>query len=66
MPWGEQLEVSNNYNELIVYLEEQSETKRKLNIHFKAYDDGVGFRYEFPEQANLKELISWMKIPSLI
>jgi hypothetical protein len=57
MPWGEQLDVRDNYNELIVYLEEQSETKRKLNIHFKVYDDGVGFRYEFPKQDNLDELL---------
>ncbi|SMG46026.1 Glycosyl-hydrolase 97 C-terminal, oligomerisation [Marivirga sericea] len=57
MPWGEQLQVRNHYNELIVYLEEQSETKRKLNIHFKVYDDGIGFRYEFPEQAGMQELL---------
>ena len=57
MPWGEQLEVRDNYNELIVNLEEQSEEKRLLNIHFKVYNDGVGFRYEFPEQPNLKEVL---------
>lgn len=57
MPWGEQLEVRNNYNELIVNLEEQSDLKRRLNIHFKVYDDGVGFRYEFPEQDNLDEVL---------
>ncbi|GAA4816154.1 glycoside hydrolase family 97 protein [Litoribaculum gwangyangense] len=57
MPWGEQLNVRNNYNELTVNLEEQSETKRLLSIHFKVYDDGVGFRYEFPEQPNLKEVL---------
>jgi len=57
MPWGEQLEVRNNYNELIIYLEEQSEDKRQLNIHFKVYDDGIGFRYEFPEQDNLNEVL---------
>ena len=33
MPWGEQLDVSNNYNELIVNLEDPSKTKRKLYIH---------------------------------
>jgi hypothetical protein len=57
LPWGEQLQVKNNYNELIVYLEEQTDPKRKLNIHFKLYNDGVGFRYEFPEQANAQELL---------
>ncbi|HEY5689308.1 MAG TPA: glycoside hydrolase family 97 protein [Yeosuana sp.] len=57
MPWGEQLDVRNHYNELIVNLEEKSELKRKLNIHFKIYDDGLGFRYEFPEQDNLKEVL---------
>ena len=57
MPWGEQLDVRNNYNELVVNLEEQSETKRLLNIHFKVYNDGIGFRYEFPEQPNMKEVL---------
>ncbi|WP_338358490.1 glycoside hydrolase family 97 protein [Yeosuana marina] len=57
MPWGEQLDVRNNYNELIVNLEEQSEAKRKLNIHFKVFNDGVGFRYEFPKQDNLKDIL---------
>ncbi len=57
MPWGEQLEVRDHYNELVVYLQETTETKRQVNIHFKVYDDGVGFRYEFPEQPNLIEVI---------
>ena len=57
MPWGEQLDVRNNYNELVVNLEEQSEAKRLLNIHFKVYNDGVGFRYEFPEQPNMSEVL---------
>ncbi len=57
MPWGEQLDVVNHYNELRVELQEKSELKRKLNIVFKVYNDGVGFRYEFPEQENLKEVL---------
>ncbi len=57
MPWGEQLDVQNNYNELLVNLEEQTPEKRLLNIHFKVYDDGIGFRYEFPEQPNLDEIL---------
>ncbi|MBT8316584.1 MAG: glycoside hydrolase family 97 protein [Lutibacter sp.] len=56
MPWGEQLEVVNNYNELKIELQETSELKRKLNITFRVYDDGLGFRYEFPEQKNLSEV----------
>ncbi len=56
MPWGEQKEVENIYNSLIIELQENSELKRKLNIVFKVYDDGIGFRYEFPEQDNLKEV----------
>ncbi|MEN1784628.1 MAG: glycoside hydrolase family 97 protein [Bacteroidota bacterium] len=50
MPWGEQREVRNHYNSLLVELQEQKAPNRKLNLHFKAYDDGVAFRYEFPEE----------------
>lgn len=56
LPWGEQIDVVNNYNELKIELQETSELKRKLNIIFKVYDDGIGFRYEFPEQENLSEV----------
>lgn len=54
MPWGEQLDVVNNYNELRVELQEKTTPERFLNIVFKVYDDGIGFRYEFPEQARLR------------
>lgn len=57
MPWGEQTTVRNHYNELIINLEEKQDAKRKLAIHFKVYDDGLGFRYEFPEQENIAEVI---------
>ena len=50
MPWGEQRLVVNNYNEMKVLLRETISPNRKLNIIFKAYDDGIGFRYEFPAQ----------------
>ena len=53
MPWGEQAEVVNNYNEIKFDLEEISELKRKISIVFKVYNDGLGFRYEFPKQDNL-------------
>lgn len=54
MPWGEQLNVVNNYNELRVELQEETRPERFLNIVFKVYNDGIGFRYEFPEQARFK------------
>ncbi len=57
MPWGEQLDVVNNYNELKVELQETVELKRKVNIVFKVYDDGLGFRYEFPEQEGWDEAL---------
>ena len=45
MPWGEQLEVVNNYNQLSVSLEQKMNEGIKLNMSFKVYDDGLGFRY---------------------
>ena len=56
MPWGEQLNVVNNYNEVTVQLEEITDLKRKVNVIFRVYNDGVGFRYDFPEQENVKEV----------
>lgn len=57
MPWGEQRKVINNYNELCVELEENHSPYRKVNLRFKVYDDGIGFRYKFPEQDGLDTLI---------
>ncbi|MBN1596870.1 MAG: glycoside hydrolase family 97 protein [Bacteroidales bacterium] len=54
-PWGEVREIENKYHELTVFLKEKSGLERKLNITFRLYNDGLGFRYEFPEQDNLKE-----------
>jgi alpha-glucosidase len=54
-PWGEEVDVRNHYNELKVELQETTGKKRLLNIVFRAFDDGIGFRYEFPEQENLKD-----------
>jgi len=56
MPWGEQADVVNNYNEIKFDLEETSELKRKISIVFKVYNDGLGFRYEFTKQENLSEV----------
>lgn len=59
-PWnpvlGEQSTIQNKYNQVTCFLY-QKETKRKLNIIFKVYDDGVAFRYEFPKQEKLNYFI---------
>jgi len=55
--WGEQKNVRNNYKELIIKLEENTSAPRKMNIIFRVYDDGIGFRYEFPVQEHLNYFI---------
>ena len=50
--WGEESSIRNHYNELAVTLN-QSDLKRYIIIRFRVYDDGLGFRYEFPQQPNL-------------
>ena len=50
--WGEQAKIRNHYNELAVTLD-QSSTDRKMIIRFRMFNDGLGFRYEFPQQENL-------------
>ncbi len=57
MPWGEKRKVENHYNQMTVNLEEQLEPRRKLNVVFRVYNDGLGFRYEFLEQPGLNEVI---------
>ncbi|HMQ49777.1 MAG TPA: glycoside hydrolase family 97 protein [Saprospiraceae bacterium] len=56
MPWGEQRVIENKYNQLVVTLVEKNDPKRSWVIHFKAYDDGIGFRYEFPKQNGVDSL----------
>ena len=50
--WGEVAQIRNHYNELAVRLE-QKEQDRHIVIRFRLYDDGLGFRYEFPLQRGL-------------
>jgi len=50
--WGEVKTIRNNYNELEVTL--QQSDKRRMIIRFRLFNDGLGFRYEFPQQDNLK------------
>ena len=54
--WGEESEIRNHYNELFVSLLQKS-TQRVLNIKFRVFNDGLGFRYEFPEQTNMGHFV---------
>ena len=54
--WGEEAQIRNNYNELLVNLV-QTSTDRKMSIRFRLYNDGLGFRYEFPYQKNLNYFV---------
>ncbi len=55
--WGENREVLNEYNELRVELEERETPNRIFELYFRAYDDGVAFRYVFPLQDNMTEAV---------
>ncbi|MDA0780378.1 MAG: glycoside hydrolase family 97 protein [Bacteroidetes bacterium] len=54
--WGEEREIRNHYNEMLVMLHQQK-TNRRMNIRFRVFNEGVGFRYEFPQQADLGHFI---------
>lgn len=54
--WGEVSQIRNNYNELAVTLN-QGETGREIILRFRLFNDGLGFRYEFPEQKNLGHFV---------
>ena len=54
--WGEEDSIRNHYNELAVNLL-QSSTERRLVIRFRLFNDGLGFRYEFPSQKNLNYFV---------
>ncbi|PWA10617.1 glycoside hydrolase family 97 protein [Flavobacterium laiguense] len=53
---GQKANILNQYNELTISLK-QKETNVKMNIIFKVYDEGVAFRYDFPQQENLNYFI---------
>ncbi len=54
--WGEWKSIRNHYNEMAITLK-QSSTDRSILIRFRAFNDGVGFRYEFPEQDKLNYFV---------
>lgn len=53
LPWGEQRNVVNNYRQLTVNLEELNAPYRTFSLIFRLFNDGLGFRYSFPQQEDL-------------
>ena len=54
--WGEESQIRNHYNEMAVTLNQKAQ-ERNLVIRFRLFDDGLGFRYEFPLQENLNYFV---------
>lgn len=54
--WGEESQIRNHYNELAVTLD-QPQNKRQIVIRFRLFNDGLGFRYEFPQQKELNYFV---------
>ena len=56
-PWGEVARVRDHHNELRVSVVETTAPSRKFDVVFRVFNDGVGFRYEFPDQPALKDFV---------
>ncbi|WP_460556119.1 glycoside hydrolase family 97 protein [Hymenobacter daeguensis] len=52
--WGEVKDIRNHYQQLTVHLRQPAADGRRLDVVFRVFADGVGFRYEFPRQAGLQ------------
>lgn len=52
-PWGERRFVTDRHNELAITFAEKDDTPRQLTVRLRVFNDGVGFRYEFPQQDHL-------------
>ena len=56
-PWGERRFVRDHYNEVVVrFQQSQVQGARRMNVRFRLFDNGIGFRYELPEQPALKTM----------
>ncbi|SMO84324.1 glycoside hydrolase family 97 protein [Gracilimonas mengyeensis] len=55
-PWGEEKEIRNHYTEVKFYLSRDF-SRQRMNLVFRLYDDGIGFRYEWPEQEGLQGFV---------
>jgi hypothetical protein len=55
--WGEVSSIRNNYKELKLRLKDKNKPENLLNVIFRVFDDGIGFRYEFPQESAIKHFI---------
>lgn len=55
-PWGEEKDIRNNYRQIKLYFSNH-DSGEKMNMVFRVYDDGLGFRYEWPEQEGLQDFV---------
>lgn len=55
--WGEVKNIRNHYRQLRILVKQKGEKSLQLQLIFRVFDDGVGFRYHFPTQANLNHFI---------
>jgi hypothetical protein len=55
--WGEVSSIRNHYQQVTVHLKQKDSPNRLINIIFRVFEDGVGFRYEFPQQSGLKYFV---------
>lgn len=56
LPWGERKNVTDNHNEVLVTFSTDRDTANKYKVRFRAFNDGIGFRYEVPKQKGLKNV----------
>jgi alpha-glucosidase len=56
-PWGEVARVRDHHNELRVSVVETASPNRRFTVTFRVFNDGLGFRYEFPDQPNLQDFV---------
>jgi alpha-glucosidase len=56
-PWGERRFIENNYHQLTLHIEQRKSGDRRFDLVFRVFNDGLGFRYEIPEQKSIDSLI---------
>lgn len=65
LSFGKTKSAKNHYNELDITLQEKNGNKRIMHVIFRAFDDGIAFRYLFPEQGNLKDIVITEELTTL-